>query len=668
MVALGCSQANGERCSAVKHRSFACATNQRFNAHSGPATSTAIRHHRHADRQQPTTAAATVTRHNSPPTLLRRIPPPCQIIQRIAHPQRWREQIVPDPPLHLQHLDIATTPHNTTPHNLPQSTTMGEWKMSPQGAMAVGIIVGLLSTCVQSVGLTLQRKSHMLEDEKEDHFTRRPPYRRRRWQIGMMLFLVANVVGSTIQIVALPLPLLSTLQASGLVFNSILASLLLKEPWTWRSAYGTVLVAAGAVLISLFSAMPEPSHNLQQLLHLLGKRGFLVWFILSLVFVGGVVVMTFILRMCIASHRRESPRVLLINGMAFGLVSGVLSAHALLLAKSAVELIVRSFSHHQNQFKTFEPWLLVLAFLFLSLSQLYYLHHGLKLISTSILYPFVFCIYNIVAILDGLIYFQQMDRLPPLHAGLIALGTVLLLAGVLALSWRFQDEEDEEHHTLKAEIPQTVLAPGMGFVGDPDTDTNESTSAYTDDEDLDEDADERTGLIRKSVQRSNSSNTHHKSLNLHHSKRRHRAATLREVKQIWESLGDSSEENQYGTFHDRPTSSTSHPAKLPTAIQQHRKRRRRSSAGKSLDVTDPAVAEVDEPPASSLERGTGLSRASTMPAHMNRQRSRSRRKSSYHGSALFSELFKGGWWRKKEKEDDGCAHPARNDHDRDARL
>jgi multidrug transporter EmrE-like cation transporter len=544
---------------------------------------------------------------------------------------------------------------------------MGGLKMSPEGAMAIGIIVGLLSTCVQSVGLTLQRKSHMLEDEKEDHFTRRPPYRRRRWQIGMLLFLVANIVGSTIQIVALPLPLLSTLQASGLVFNSILASLLLKEPWTWRTAYGTVLVAAGAVLISFFSAMPEPSHNLQQLLHLLGKRGFLIWFILSLVFVGAVVVMTFVLRMCIASHRKDSPKILLVNGMAFGLVSGVLSAHALLLAKSAVELIVRSLSHHQNQFKTFEPWLLVLAFLFLSLSQLYYLHHGLKLISTSILYPFVFCIYNIVAILDGLIYFQQMDRLPPLHAGLIALGTVLLLAGVLALSWRFQDEEDEEHHTVKAEIPQTVLAPGMGFVGDPDTDTNDSGSAYTDD-DLEAEgaADERTSLIGK-LRRSNSATTTQKTATVHNSKRRHRATTLREVKAIWEALGDS--EDRYGTF-DRPSSSTSHPAKLPTAVQQRHRKRRRSSAGKPLNLHNADNGGAENGGAGeevSLERGTGLSRASTMPAHLNTRRSRSRRKSSYHGSALFSDLFKGGWWRKHRDNHEDEQRPL-NQHDRNGTI
>ncbi|KAI5369708.1 Putative magnesium transporter NIPA [Septoria linicola] len=522
---------------------------------------------------------------------------------------------------------------------------INDFTMDPGAALAMGVVVGLASTCVQSIGLTLQRKSHMLEDEKRDESDRRPPFKRRRWQIGMFLFLVANIIGSTIQIVALPLPLLSTLQASGLVFNSILASLLLQEPWTLRTAYGTVLVAAGAVLISFFSAMPEPSHSLQQLLVLLGKPSFLVWFILSLVFVAAVLVMTFCLRY-LPGHRKESPRIALINGMAFGLVSGVLSAHALLLAKSAVELVVRSIAHKENQFKTFEPWLLLLAFLFLSLSQLYYLHLGLKLISTSVLYPFVFCIYNIVAILDGLIYFQQMDRLPPLSAGLIALGTVLLLAGVLALSWRLQDDEDgEEHHQPKAEIPQTLIAPGMGFVGDPDTESSDTASAHTDDElDSERETDEHTQLIRKTPKRSHTTTSRGLGqvagrAHSHSHRRRHRASTLREVRAIWESLEDT--EDQYGTFDRRPSSAKTAPG--PGTLSNG-KGGRRASAGKSLEPD--LVADLDDDP-------PVLSRSSTAPVSR-----RPRRKSR---SALFSDLLSGGWWHSRKKDDDDTRDP---DHDR----
>src|SRR5690242_9400853 len=95
----------------------------------------------------------------------------------------------------------------------------------------------------------------------------------------MLMFIVANIVGSTIQITTLPLPVLSTLQASGLVFNSICASLILSEPFTRYSLIGTILVAMGALLIGIFGAIAEPSHNLDQLLELLVRTQFVLWMV-----------------------------------------------------------------------------------------------------------------------------------------------------------------------------------------------------------------------------------------------------------------------------------------------------------------------------------------------------------------------------------------------------
>ena len=99
----------------------------------------------------------------------------------------------------------------------------------------------------------------------------------------------------------------------------------------------------------------------------------------------------------------------------------------------------------------------------LALTQLFYLHRGLKLCSTSILYPFVFCIYNVIAILDGLIYFRQASELAGLHAGLIALGTIILLGGVLCLSWRLEDIDSHAAVTTVGPT-QTGLGPGMAVM------------------------------------------------------------------------------------------------------------------------------------------------------------------------------------------------------------
>ena len=286
------------------------------------------------------------------------------------------------------------------------------------------------------------------------------------------MFIISNLVGSTIQITTLPLPVLSTLQASGLVFNSICATLILGEPFTRWSLGGTLLVSSGAVLIAIFGAIPEPAHNLDQLLVLLGRRPFVIWMICQALLVAGIIVMAgFLSRI---PNMSSTPRIRLLRGLAYGCISGILSAHSLLVAKSAVELLVRTIIDRINQFNRWQSWAILLGLVFLALTQLYYLHRGLKLVSTSVLYPLVFCVYNIIAILDGLIYFKQTGLLSTLHACLIALGTAILLSGVLALSWRLSDEQTQPA------VAQSALAPGLGFVED--TDNEEYSDSYTADE------------------------------------------------------------------------------------------------------------------------------------------------------------------------------------------
>ncbi|KJR85231.1 uncharacterized protein SPSK_08739 [Sporothrix schenckii 1099-18] len=376
-------------------------------------------------------------------------------------------------------------------------------RLSPGGSIALGIVVGVMSTSVQSLGLTLQRKSHILEDEKDPHIARRPPHRRRRWQLGMAMFIVANLLGSSIQISTLPLPVLSTLQASGLVFNSICATLILGEPFTRWSLYGTLLVCSGAVLIAIFGAIPAPAHDLDELLELLVRPAFVAWMSLQTVVVLSIAVSVEVASALLFTTLAQTSRFRLARGLAYGCISGILSAHSLLVAKSAVELVVRTITDGNNQFRHWQAWALVIALITLALTQLYYLHRGLKLVSTSVLYPLVFCIYNIIAILDGLIYFRQTDMIGPLRACLISLGTVVLLSGVLALSWRLSDEQHPPA------VGQSTLAPGLGLVEDTEGEEDEETLLLgrdlvtADDDDVERNTDgngvgERRSLLRKS--------------------------------------------------------------------------------------------------------------------------------------------------------------------------
>lgn len=234
----------------------------------------------------------------------------------------------------------------------------------------------------------------------------------------MLLFITSNLLGSSIQITTLPLVILSPLQASGLVFNSICATLILSEPFTTHSLVGTILVCLGAGLIAAFGALKEPAHSLDELLDLLKRAPFLLWMAGTLLLVGGILAGAKGSKV-LFPRLQHTVRYKMSRGIAYGCVSGILSAHCLLVAKSAVELLVRTIIDRHNQFNRWESWLILLGLICLALTQLYYLHRGLKLCSTSVLYPLVFCVYNIIAILDGLLYYQQTSRLSAVHGGLV---------------------------------------------------------------------------------------------------------------------------------------------------------------------------------------------------------------------------------------------------------
>jgi magnesium transporter len=426
------------------------------------------------------------------------------------------------------------------------------------------------------------------------------------------MFIVSNLLGSTIQITTLPLPVLSTLQASGLVFNSICATLILGEPFTTWSLAGTVLVCTGAVLIAIFGAIPEPAHNLDQLLDLLWQRPFVTWVI------GQAVLVIFVVVIAGGLGRfpklSSSPRMRLLRGLVYGFISGILSAHSLLVAKSAVELLVRTIVDRRNQFNRWQSWAILSSLILLALAQLYYLHRGLKLVSTSVLYPLVFCIYNIIAILDGLIYFRQTDKLSALRAGLIALGTVVLLSGVLALSWRLSDEQTQPA------VAQSALAPGLGFIED--TDNEEYDEAVTPDEEA---------IISAEYERLQNGEpmtpTTKFDTVLGATRNVRRAVRVREADEIWNELDDDAKASPPRP----PPRSTSMRSEVVTELE----------GGAEMPTESTSLLHSSTFQRRRRRRSTGF------PGFTARPSPRSSRRKSVELQPAMGGFWKMSWWRDK---------------------
>lgn len=263
------------------------------------------------------------------------------------------------------------------------------------------------------------------------------------------------MVGSSIQISTLPLIILSPLQALGLVFNLICGAVILGEVFTVHTVRGTLFVSVGAFFIAFFGSIPEPNHKLNELLMLLRRPAFLAWFsVLVGVLLAVLLYISYLnyLRFRVIEATSDSscetdpllpPKIGLlepqnppfVQGILFGIVCGILSAHALLLAKSAVGLVINAvIDRTLEDLWSYQAWLIIGGWVFCAVMQVYYLNLGLKIISSLIIFPLIFCVYNMTNILNGLIYFDQFNKLSLLEIGFIFTGVCLILFGVFYLS------------------------------------------------------------------------------------------------------------------------------------------------------------------------------------------------------------------------------------------
>ncbi|KAF8168102.1 hypothetical protein B0H34DRAFT_45699 [Crassisporium funariophilum] len=144
-------------------------------------------------------------------------------------------------------------------------------------SIPLGIIIGLLASFVQSLGLTIQRKSHVLNQALPEH-RQRAEHRRPLWLLGFTIFFSSNIIGSFVQIASLPVVILAPLGAVSLLWNAFFARLLLGDVFSLWMILGTILIAGGAILIAFFGIVPEPTRSLEDLLVLFRRPAFVVYF------------------------------------------------------------------------------------------------------------------------------------------------------------------------------------------------------------------------------------------------------------------------------------------------------------------------------------------------------------------------------------------------------
>ncbi|EGW33347.1 uncharacterized protein SPAPADRAFT_55233 [Spathaspora passalidarum NRRL Y-27907] len=344
---------------------------------------------------------------------------------------------------------------------------------SSASSILLGCSVAVISSAIQSLGITLQRKSHLLytHEQRHTHLNHQQmKYRRNMWLFGFLLFIIANVLGSLIQITTLPLIILSPLQSIGLIFNSILSCLMLPgENFTTKLWTGTFIIAIGAFLIAyngnvppLPPPVPPPSadERFQNILHKLLAPSFMYWFIFTFVMMG---ILLLVNRLYLNSKiaRNKATKVKgnlvircnkfqFIKGINYGIISGTLTAHTFLFAKSIIDVIVEIILSDRSRLLPVSnslPVLLLVTMLIIIGLQLTAFNLGLAQISTAILYPLCFLVYNLINLINDLVFNSLLvsHRMTVSQFWWILFGLFAVLCGVVTLSWDSAFGHHEEH-------------------------------------------------------------------------------------------------------------------------------------------------------------------------------------------------------------------------------
>jgi hypothetical protein len=122
---------------------------------------------------------------------------------------------------------------------------------TPQFNFVIGITIAVSTSFIQSLGLTIQRKSHVLNENIHPKELRRSACRRPLWHLGFDTYIISNVVGSIFSIGYLPIIILAPLGAVTLVFNAIFAKLLLGDIFNRQTIIGALLTLTINFLIFL---------------------------------------------------------------------------------------------------------------------------------------------------------------------------------------------------------------------------------------------------------------------------------------------------------------------------------------------------------------------------------------------------------------------------------
>ncbi|KIJ67914.1 hypothetical protein HYDPIDRAFT_148005 [Hydnomerulius pinastri MD-312] len=415
------------------------------------------------------------------------------------------------------------------------SSTVSAHHASPVVAFIIGLAIILLASILNAAGLNLTKLDHV-RTSAIPKAARRRDWLRPLWLLGMILYILSQLIGSTLALDYMRAEYVAPLGSTSLIFNFLFARFLVGTPVTHTDIYGTIIVVLGVVGIVAFGTINSglsSETDVEHLTALWRRGGWLTFFFCMTFALIFVLIFTSSLDAVLAARTdinsepfagmsaRRSPtssttflgkvknnwttsmlwvkeklevwtapqddkQVAWVLGIGWACCGGGLAGGCLVFAKATVKLLTGSLSHENpgNQFGHLAPIFTIIMLAITAVLQIICLNRGLKIYDSTLVVPVFYGVYTATGFLDSLIFNNEVDAYKPWILFLIFASIAILISGVILLTHK--KPERSNHAPGNTPLSGTFTRRGT-----------RSTTKVNRDREVDDDDDEEQALRKQ---------------------------------------------------------------------------------------------------------------------------------------------------------------------------
>ncbi|KAH9994928.1 hypothetical protein BJV74DRAFT_341485 [Russula compacta] len=325
---------------------------------------------------------------------------------------------------------------------------------NPVLAFIIGLSIIILASVLNAAGLNLTKLDHV-RTKAIPKSARKRAWLRPLWLLGMLLYILSQLIGSTLALEYMRAEYVAPLGSTSLIFNFLFARFLVGTPVTTTDIYGTVIVILGVVGIVAFGSINTGLSEESSAAHLAalwGRLGWLSYFFLMSLSLALLYIFTTQLDLVLSSRsdlsgqpfagmsartpkaphggllvrfkglwswsmiwmaekleewtaRKDDKVIAWTLGIGWACAGGGLAGECLVFAKATVKLISGSLSHENtgNQFGHLAPILTFIFLAFTAVLQIVCLNRGLEIYDSTLVVPVFYGVYTATGWLNSLV-------------------------------------------------------------------------------------------------------------------------------------------------------------------------------------------------------------------------------------------------------------------------